>query len=119
MAVLGPTFKFAAPGTIQMGLINGVLGALAGSLVVRIIRWPFPTRFRPRALDSADADLVMMAGVPRLASRCLALRGRGPRLVLRVLTAILEKNPNRQRMGNRDPTRANCRSDRDSRLESS
>ncbi len=58
----GPTFQFAPPGSIQLGLLNGVIGALAGSLVVRVIRWVFGVGFGREALGMGDADLLMMAG---------------------------------------------------------
>jgi leader peptidase (prepilin peptidase) / N-methyltransferase len=58
----GPTFQFAPPGSIQLGLMNGIIGALAGSLVVRIVRWLFSTTFGREALGMGDADLMMMAG---------------------------------------------------------
>ena len=58
----GPTFKFAPPGSIQLGLLNGFLGALAGSLVVRLVRWLFQLGFNREALGMGDADLLMMAG---------------------------------------------------------
>ena len=58
----GPTFQFAPPGSFQLGLLNGVIGALAGSLVVRIIRWVFGVGFGREALGLGDADLLMMAG---------------------------------------------------------
>jgi leader peptidase (prepilin peptidase)/N-methyltransferase len=58
----GPTFAFAPPGSIQLGLLNGVIGALAGSLAVRLIKWLFETGFGREALGLGDADLLMMAG---------------------------------------------------------
>ncbi len=58
----GPTFSFAPPGSWQLGLLNSLLGALAGSLVVRIIKWLFETGFGREALGLGDADLLMMAG---------------------------------------------------------
>jgi leader peptidase (prepilin peptidase)/N-methyltransferase len=58
----GPTFSFAPPGSIQLGLLNGVIGALAGSLVVRIVRFLFQLGFNREALGMGDADLLMMAG---------------------------------------------------------
>lgn len=58
----GPTFQFAPPGSIQMGLLNGVIGALAGSLTVRLVRWLFGTGFGREAMGMGDADLLMMAG---------------------------------------------------------
>ena len=33
--------EFAPPGSLQLGLLNGLIGALAGSLVVRTVRWLF------------------------------------------------------------------------------
>lgn len=53
---------WVAPGTWQMGLLNGVIGALAGSLVVRSIKWLFETGFGREALGMGDADLLLLAG---------------------------------------------------------
>jgi leader peptidase (prepilin peptidase)/N-methyltransferase len=58
----GPPLKFAPPGSIQMGLLNAVIGALAGSLVVRLIKWLFEVGFGKEAMGLGDADLLMMAG---------------------------------------------------------
>lgn len=58
----GPAFDFAPFGSVQLGLLNGLLGALAGSLVVRVIKWLFEVGFGREALGLGDADLLMMAG---------------------------------------------------------
>jgi leader peptidase (prepilin peptidase)/N-methyltransferase len=58
----GPTFEFAPPGSWQLGLLTSVVGALAGSLVVRLIKWLFETGFGREAMGLGDADLLMMAG---------------------------------------------------------
>ncbi len=58
----GPTFGFAPPGSWQLGLLNGVIGALVGSLVIRATKWFFETGFGREALGLGDADLLMMAG---------------------------------------------------------
>lgn len=58
----GPTFDFAPPGSWKLGLLNAVLGALVGSLVVRAVKWLFETGFGREALGLGDADLLMMAG---------------------------------------------------------
>lgn len=58
----GPTFSFAPPGTVRMGLITAIVGALAGSLVVRLIKWLFEVGFGREAMGLGDADLLMMAG---------------------------------------------------------
>jgi leader peptidase (prepilin peptidase) / N-methyltransferase len=58
----GPTFAFAPPGSWQLGLLDSLLGALAGSLVVRAIKFLFETGFGREALGLGDADLLMMAG---------------------------------------------------------
>lgn len=58
----GPTFEFAPPGSWRMGLLNSVIGALVGSLVVRATKWFFETGFGREALGLGDADLLMMAG---------------------------------------------------------
>jgi len=58
----GPLFTFAPAGSWQLGLLNSVIGALAGSLVVRWVKWLFETGFGKEALGLGDADLLMMAG---------------------------------------------------------
>lgn len=58
----GPTFNFAPPGSHQLGLITAIVGALAGSLVVRLIKWLFEVGFGREAMGLGDADLLMMAG---------------------------------------------------------
>jgi leader peptidase (prepilin peptidase)/N-methyltransferase len=58
----GPTFAFAPPGSWQLGLLNSILGALAGSVVVRVVKWLFETGLGREALGLGDADLLMMAG---------------------------------------------------------
>ena len=58
----GPTFDFAPPGSWKLGLLNSVLGALAGSLVVRAIKFLFETGLGREAMGLGDADLLMMAG---------------------------------------------------------
>jgi leader peptidase (prepilin peptidase)/N-methyltransferase len=58
----GPTFDFAPPGSWKLGLLNSALGALAGSLVVRAMKWLFETGLGREALGLGDADLLMMAG---------------------------------------------------------
>jgi leader peptidase (prepilin peptidase)/N-methyltransferase len=58
----GPTFGFAPPGSWQLGLLTSLIGALVGSLVVRVIKRLFETGFGREALGLGDADLLMMAG---------------------------------------------------------
>jgi leader peptidase (prepilin peptidase)/N-methyltransferase len=58
----GPTFDFAPPGSWRLGLLNSALGALAGSLVVRAMKWLFETGLGREALGMGDADLLMMTG---------------------------------------------------------
>ncbi len=58
----GPTPAFAPPGSWQLGLLTSLIGALAGSLVVRATKWLFETGFGREALGLGDADLLMMAG---------------------------------------------------------
>lgn len=87
----GPTFAFAPPGSIQLGLLNGVIGALAGSLVVRVIRSLFGAGFGREALGMGDADLLMMAGAFlgwQIAALSLFV-GAIAALVLKVLAMIL------------------------------
>lgn len=58
----GPLPSWLPPGSWQLGLLNSLIGALAGSLTVRIVRWLFSSGFGREALGMGDADLLMMAG---------------------------------------------------------
>lgn len=58
----GPLSDFCPPGSWQVGLLNAAAGALAGSLVVRWVKWLFEAGFGHEALGLGDADLLMMAG---------------------------------------------------------
>lgn len=58
----GPPPAALAAGTWKLGLVNALLGALAGSLVVRWVKWLFEVGFGREALGLGDADLLMMAG---------------------------------------------------------
>ena len=60
--VWGPLPEFAPAGTWKLGLLNAVVGALAGSLVVRAVKWLFEVGFGKEALGLGDADLLLMAG---------------------------------------------------------
>jgi leader peptidase (prepilin peptidase)/N-methyltransferase len=89
----GPTFEFAPPGSWKLGLLNSVLGALVGSLLVRITKWLFETGFGREALGLGDADLLMMTGaflgwqVPLVALGVGAFAALG----LKVLEAFLRE----------------------------
>ncbi|MBX9582869.1 MAG: prepilin peptidase, partial [Gemmataceae bacterium] len=58
----GPLFAALPAGSWKLGLVNALLGALAGSLVVRWVKWLFEVGFGREALGLGDADLLMMAG---------------------------------------------------------
>jgi leader peptidase (prepilin peptidase)/N-methyltransferase len=58
----GPLFDFAPPGSWKLGLLNSVIGALVGSLLVRAIKFLFETGLGREAMGLGDADLLMMAG---------------------------------------------------------
>jgi leader peptidase (prepilin peptidase)/N-methyltransferase len=91
----GPTFAFAPPGSLQMGLLNSLIGALAGSLVVRLIKWLFEVGFGREALGLGDADLLMMAGAFlgwQIAVLSLFV-GAMAALVLKVLALVLGDRP--------------------------
>ncbi|MDB5306609.1 MAG: pppA [Gemmataceae bacterium] len=60
--VWGPLFAFAPAGSWKLGLLNAVAGALAGTLVVRWVKWLFEVGFGREALGLGDADLLLMAG---------------------------------------------------------
>ncbi|MFO0799249.1 MAG: prepilin peptidase [Gemmataceae bacterium] len=59
---VGPPPAWAAAGSWKLGLLNSLVGALAGSLVVRVVKRLFETGFGREALGLGDADLLMMAG---------------------------------------------------------
>jgi leader peptidase (prepilin peptidase)/N-methyltransferase len=59
---MGPPPAFAPPNSVQLGLLNGVIGALVGSLFLRLVKWLFEVGFGKEALGLGDADLLMMAG---------------------------------------------------------
>lgn len=87
----GPTFAFAPPGSWQLGLLNATLGALAGSLVVRVVKALFELGFGREAMGLGDADLLMMAGAFlgwQIAVLSLFF-GAMAAIVLKVLVAIL------------------------------
>ena len=91
----GPTFAFAPPGSWQLGLLNSVIGALAGSLVIRATKWFFETGFGREALGLGDADLLMMAGaflgwqIPVLS----LFVGSVTAIVLMVLQKLVQRAP--------------------------
>lgn len=58
----GPLFTALPAGSWKLGLANSLIGALAGSLVVRAVKWLFEVGFGREALGLGDADLLMMAG---------------------------------------------------------
>jgi leader peptidase (prepilin peptidase)/N-methyltransferase len=58
----GPLPEWAPAGSWRLGLLNSLVGAFAGSLTVRLIRWLFSAGFGREALGLGDADLLMMAG---------------------------------------------------------
>jgi leader peptidase (prepilin peptidase)/N-methyltransferase len=57
-----PPPDWAAPGTWKLGLMNAVIGALAGTFVVRWVKWLFEVGFGKEALGLGDADLLFMTG---------------------------------------------------------
>jgi leader peptidase (prepilin peptidase)/N-methyltransferase len=57
-----PTPSWIPPGSWQMGLVTAVLGALAGTGLIRGIRLVFGWGFRKEAMGLGDADLMMMIG---------------------------------------------------------
>jgi len=59
---IGPPPAWAAAATWKLGLLNSVIGALAGTLVVRWVKWLFEVGFGKEALGLGDADLLLMAG---------------------------------------------------------
>jgi leader peptidase (prepilin peptidase)/N-methyltransferase len=58
----GPPPAWAPPGSWTLGLLNGLIGALAGTFVVRSVKFLFEIGLNKEALGLGDADLLMMAG---------------------------------------------------------
>ncbi len=57
-----PLAAFLPPGAWYTGLASSVAGALAGTFLLRSIRFIFSTALGKEALGLGDADLMMMAG---------------------------------------------------------
>jgi leader peptidase (prepilin peptidase)/N-methyltransferase len=91
----GPTFDFAPPGSYTLGLLNSLLGALAGSLMVRFVKAFFELGFGREAMGLGDADLLMMAGAFlgwQIAVLSLFV-GAFCALVLKLLASIIVREP--------------------------
>ncbi len=57
-----PVPDWLPPGSWQLGLATGLAGALAGMMVMRVVRFTFGITRGIEALGVGDADLMMMAG---------------------------------------------------------
>jgi leader peptidase (prepilin peptidase) / N-methyltransferase len=57
-----PPPSWAPVGSWKLGLLNGVVGALFGTFLVRAIKFLFEIGLGREALGLGDADLMMMAG---------------------------------------------------------
>lgn len=60
--VWGPLPEWLPPGSWQLGLATGLAGALAGTVLLRLVGFLFSTGLGKEALGLGDADLMMMAG---------------------------------------------------------
>jgi len=91
----GPTFEFAPPGTIRLGLLNGIIGAFVGSMVVRIVKALFELGFGREAMGLGDADLLMMAGafLGWQAAVISLFVGSGMALLIKIVMVIFVKAP--------------------------
>jgi leader peptidase (prepilin peptidase)/N-methyltransferase len=58
----GPPPDWAPPGSWQLGLMNGLVGAAVGTFLVRVFKFLFEWGFGQEALGLGDADLLMMVG---------------------------------------------------------
>jgi leader peptidase (prepilin peptidase)/N-methyltransferase len=58
----GPLPGGLAPGSWQLGLVNGLAGMLVGTFLLRGMRFLFSAGLGKEALGLGDADLMMMAG---------------------------------------------------------
>ena len=57
-----PPPDWLVPGTWLMGLVTSVVGAAAGTLGIRFIRFAFSYAFGKEAMGLGDADLMMLIG---------------------------------------------------------
>jgi leader peptidase (prepilin peptidase)/N-methyltransferase len=60
--VWGPLPDWLPPGSPALGLATGLVGALVGTAMMRVIRFVFGMGLGVEALGLGDADLMMMAG---------------------------------------------------------
>ncbi len=58
----GPPPSWAPPGSWQLGLVNGLVGAAVGTGIIRTVKYCFEVGLGRDALGLGDADLLMMAG---------------------------------------------------------
>jgi leader peptidase (prepilin peptidase)/N-methyltransferase len=58
----GPLPEGLPSGSWQLGLVNGLTGALAGTIMMRVVKFVFERGLGKEALGLGDADLMMMAG---------------------------------------------------------
>ncbi len=58
----GPPPGWAPPGSWQLGLVNGLVGAAVGTGIIRVVKFCFEVGLGRDALGLGDADLLMMAG---------------------------------------------------------
>jgi leader peptidase (prepilin peptidase)/N-methyltransferase len=58
----GPPPAWAPMGSWKLGLLNGLIGAAAGTFLVRSVKFLFEYGMGREALGLGDADLLMMAG---------------------------------------------------------
>ncbi|HEV3146831.1 MAG TPA: prepilin peptidase [Gemmataceae bacterium] len=58
----GPPPAWAPAGSWQLGLLTGVAGALAGTFLLRAVKFLFEKGLGKEALGLGDADLMMMVG---------------------------------------------------------
>jgi leader peptidase (prepilin peptidase)/N-methyltransferase len=58
----GPPPGWAPPGSLILGLLNGLIGAAVGTYLVRVFKFLFEWGFGQEALGLGDADLLMMVG---------------------------------------------------------
>ncbi len=60
--VWGPLPHALAPGSWRLGLVTGLAGALAGTFLLRAVKFLFERGLGKEALGLGDADLMMMVG---------------------------------------------------------
>jgi leader peptidase (prepilin peptidase)/N-methyltransferase len=92
--VWGPLPNWLPPGSRQLGLVTGLAGMLAGTLMMRGVAFLFSRGLGREALGLGDADLMMMAGAflgwqPIVAAFFISV---GPALLVGIFQLVVKRD---------------------------